>query len=51
MKAGLSPESIKYSIAAKTAKKITGTLTYAGINFFIVLVLKYYFSDESFKGI
>jgi hypothetical protein len=35
MKAGLSPESMKYSMAAKTAKKITRTLIYAGINFFI----------------
>ncbi|MNE31574.1 hypothetical protein D3C80_1251500 [compost metagenome] len=35
IKAGRSPESIKYSIAAKAAKKISGTLTYTGINFFI----------------
>ena len=36
MKAGWFPESIKYSIAAKTAKKITRTLMYDGINFFII---------------
>ena len=36
IKAGLSPESMKYSIAAKTAKKITRTLIYEGINFFIL---------------
>jgi hypothetical protein len=38
--AGRSPESIKYSIAPKTAKKIRGTLTYTGINFFIFIGLK-----------
>ena len=36
IKAGWSPESMKYSIAAKTAKKITRTLKYGGINFFIL---------------
>jgi hypothetical protein len=36
--AGLSPESIKYSIKAKTIKKITGTLTYTGKNFFILVI-------------
>jgi hypothetical protein len=42
IKAGLSPESIKNSIAPKTAKKIRGTLTYTGINFFILKSLKNY---------
>src|SRR3970282_3058971 len=36
--AGLSPESIKYSIAPRTAKKISVTLKYAGINFFIFYI-------------
>jgi hypothetical protein len=36
--AGLSPESIKYSIKTKTIKKITGTLTYTGKNFFILVI-------------
>jgi hypothetical protein len=36
MKAGRSPESIKNSVAANTAKKIKGTLRYDGINFFIL---------------
>jgi hypothetical protein len=38
--AGRSPESIKNSIALKTAKNIMGTLTYTGINFFILSSLK-----------
>ena len=37
IKAGLSPESIKYSNAAKTIANSNGTLTYDGINFFIFL--------------
>ena len=36
--AGRSPESTKYSIAPKTAKKISKTLMYAGINFFILKI-------------
>jgi hypothetical protein len=35
IKAGLSPESIQYSIVAKMAKKRNGTLIYTGIIFFI----------------
>ncbi|GAA4070183.1 hypothetical protein GCM10022389_14180 [Flavobacterium cheonanense] len=41
MKAGWSPESIKYSIAIITMAKITGTLTYDGNNFFIFLLFKW----------
>jgi hypothetical protein len=44
IKAGRSPESMKYSIAPKTAKKITRTLKYAGIIFFIF----YYFKSYTF---
>jgi hypothetical protein len=53
MKAGLSPESIKNSIAMKNKAKKTGILTYIGKSFFICLDfifrgnLYYNFKDSS----
>jgi hypothetical protein len=48
MKAGCEPESIKYSIPAKTTAKINGTLTYDGIKFFIEYGLLFYLINYSY---